>query len=473
MNRDSYDARSSSSSHSRHQPPGRSQSTVPSSSVQQYPHQPGDPECRCPACHLKNELFPRTRDGKIVLPSPWSATSRVQTPVAMPRPIPASSRPPRVPSALAGAGTGLHDIQRPQSSGGRRLIPDDRGEGSSRGRSTHAARAHPATITLGPTSTTPPLSSPRSSSDVHQSRRARSRASRPYDPNAKKKNESGSPTPSLSGPSNQLRPWQMLSEENADISRRSPRLTSYPPGPGAQSELLSNFQGNPYIVEGVPQALSSPGPVNRHGGDHQINMSGSFSMLSMDPAASPSNERATQHRHRNLYTQSSTGGSPHRRESSFGVSSSATLDASINATGMRSDTDHPRVIRFSSRSQNPQPQLSRAGAFSSIHDEEGTNPALFTLIVDTIVDHHNSLAGPSSMPSHPQQTQMQATRIRFQEPVIPESSSGGSSRPGEASIVQVKWDSDRKRRQGYFAQEEGSEKSPFRHYNKADCDFDN
>ena len=65
------------------------------------------------------------------------------------------------------------------------------------------------------------------------------------------------------------------------------------------------------------------------------------------------------------------------------------------------------------------------------------------------------------------------TQFRFQEPVVPESSHSASpTRPGESSIVHVKWDSERKRRQGYFAQEEGAEKSPFRHYNKANCDFE-
>lgn len=58
------------------------------------------------------------------------------------------------------------------------------------------------------------------------------------------------------------------------------------------------------------------------------------------------------------------------------------------------------------------------------------------------------------------------TQFRFQEPIT------SPTRPRDLSIVQVKWDSERKRRQGYFAQEEGAEKSPFRHYNKANCDFE-
>jgi len=54
--------------------------------------------------------------------------------------------------------------------------------------------------------------------------------------------------------------------------------------------------------------------------------------------------------------------------------------------------------------------------------------------------------------------------IRFQDPMMPDSIQVPSR------TIQVKWDSERKRRQGYFAQEEGDQKSPFRHYNKAGCD---
>lgn len=64
------------------------------------------------------------------------------------------------------------------------------------------------------------------------------------------------------------------------------------------------------------------------------------------------------------------------------------------------------------------------------------------------------------------------TQFRFQEPVVPEADTTSPVHTRDLSIVQVKWDSERKRRQGYFAQEEGAEKSLFRHYNKANCDFE-
>lgn len=34
------------------------------------------PNCRCIACHLKNRLFPRRDDGRIILPVPWLLTSQ-------------------------------------------------------------------------------------------------------------------------------------------------------------------------------------------------------------------------------------------------------------------------------------------------------------------------------------------------------------------------------------------------------------
>jgi len=105
--------------------------------------------------------------------------------------------------------------------------------------------------------------------------------------------------------------------------------------------------------------------------------------------------------------------------------------------------------KFSSRSENPQPDDNDPAREESVN----SSPTRERL-----------LSSSQSRSSSSVQTQ-----FRFQEPVVPEADTTSSQ---ELSIVQVKWDSERKRRQGYFAQEEGSEKSPFRHYNKANCDFE-
>lgn len=70
------------------------------------------------------------------------------------------------------------------------------------------------------------------------------------------------------------------------------------------------------------------------------------------------------------------------------------------------------------------------------------------------------------------QTRIRTNPIRFREPLTSTSRQDRKVVKGGVSIVQVKWDSDRKRRQGYFAPDNGAEKSPFRHYSKDDCCFD-
>lgn len=76
---------------------------------------------------------------------------------------------------------------------------------------------------------------------------------------------------------------------------------------------------------------------------------------------------------------------------------------------------------------------------------------------------------PESEPKH------KTPQIRFHQPQV-----GGSGEVDASNTTvdttesptspkfQVKWDSERKRRQGYFAQD-GTVKSKFRHYNKSDC----
>ena len=64
-----------------------------------------------------------------------------------------------------------------------------------------------------------------------------------------------------------------------------------------------------------------------------------------------------------------------------------------------------------------------------------------------------------------------AAPLRFQSPVTPQNhAESAAGRPRAASVAPlVKWDSDRKRRQGYFsAMDDGDEKSPFRHYTTGD-----
>lgn len=87
-----------------------------------------------------------------------------------------------------------------------------------------------------------------------------------------------------------------------------------------------------------------------------------------------------------------------------------------------------------------------------------------------------SAPAPARVPEHPFMQGAPPALVaplRFQSPVTPQNhaeSTAGRPRPRAASIAPlVKWDSDRKRRQGYFsAVDDGDEKSPFRHYTTGD-----
>ena len=102
---------------------------------------------------------------------------------------------------------------------------------------------------------------------------------------------------------------------------------------------------------------------------------------------------------------------------------------------------------------------------------------------------HSTFAAPSSLrvipqPSIPQPSQnyfawrsreeepeTSEPPVQFQEPVISDISVGDS--PTQRGQLPIKWDTERKRRQGYLSHsEEGSEKSNFRHYSSSNIDFE-
>ncbi|KAF8191156.1 hypothetical protein BJ912DRAFT_1058406 [Pholiota molesta] len=190
------------------------------------------------------------------------------------------------------------------------------------------------------------------------------------------------------------------------------------------------------------------------------------------------------------------------------------------------DPPPPKVIRFKSHPRNPQPEVwthnnnnhntqaandtknpgtppdmghyEGPGESSSSSSSIGTyrNGVLPTGLTGPAGEGRSSQAGPSSVsqqrqhypPPPPQQQEYQyqahhlsqapAPPLQFQSPVTPQIHVANTERaavgkPRALSVVHVKWDSERKRRQGYFAaQDDGEEKSPFRHYNKTGCDYD-
>ena len=130
--------------------------------------------------------------------------------------------------------------------------------------------------------------------------------------------------------------------------------------------------------------------------------------------------------------------------------------------------------RFSTLSQHSTPENSQKAS-----SRTGMNLIFFgptwSLIVSTVdPSRRTSFPAPTSAPSSSSFTwrpgdDEEENVIRFQEPVVHDPTIVSDQQDGQ---VEIKWDTERKRRQGYFSQaEEGSEKSNFRLYNQSEIDF--
>ncbi|KAF6753703.1 hypothetical protein DFP72DRAFT_401930 [Ephemerocybe angulata] len=170
----------------------------------------------------------------------------------------------------------------------------------------------------------------------------------------------------------------------------------------------------------------------------------------------------------------------------------------------------PSVFKFSARSENPQPLISSnptttptttkttatTTTMTEGGDVSGSGGPSSTRAVRSRVESHDSrdedelmegrvpsldpdaddepgvVHGSSSSTYPSSMAAPNSTPIRFREPLTADSRQDRRVVKGGVAVIQVKWDSDRKRRQGYFAPDAGSEKSRFRHYSKDDCCFD-
>jgi len=132
--------------------------------------------------------------------------------------------------------------------------------------------------------------------------------------------------------------------------------------------------------------------------------------------------------------------------------------------------------RFSTHSQLSTPENSRRAA-------SRTGKTLDYMAKSQRLDHIASTVDPSRRTHFPAPTAAPSSSsftwrpgdddeenvIRFQEPVVHDPTIVSDQQDGQ---VEIKWDTERKRRQGYFSQaEEGSEKSNFRLYNQSKIDF--
>ncbi|KAF9527623.1 hypothetical protein CPB83DRAFT_855734 [Crepidotus variabilis] len=448
------------------------------------PHIEGLPDCRCIACHLKTQVFPRRQDGRIVLPAPWLLTpqqvssSGLSPPkISTPQPRGFSEGQTHVPNVREPRTSVLDTTSGCDEQGYTRRsghvasdINTDRGEGSSL---IVQQLSGPGVAPLEPLVKTSLIPDeihqgvqPSSSSSrvirpdrrLHRSDRAKSlRIFRPYE-KPTELNSNPSPPEHWLGPGHPDSPIMLL-----------------PPYPSRQEFLArrDDFRSDPYEniqSEQFPQLLEPAGQFGYNSGD----ISGTSSS---NPNIPPQSQIANRH-HSGIGASSFVPQSrPPWDDHQIGdrdqtISSEHRLVHSLHSghpapqrTHNLQISEEPQVYRFSSHSHNPQPSASEPVTLTDpTHFNSASRPHSPTLSF--------SQAGPAGTSFSWQAGGDELGPVRFQEPVVPEDLSGSPDRQREQ--LAIKWDSERKRRQGYFAQSaEGEEKSNFRHYNKSKIDFDN
>ncbi|KAF8804457.1 hypothetical protein BYT27DRAFT_7258930 [Phlegmacium glaucopus] len=215
--------------------------------------------------------------------------------------------------------------------------------------------------------------------------------------------------------SNRPEPWPRSIESDEFTRQPSPLSVDFNP--------LQTFQAQELSLQTAkletPPSTTPPTVSQSHSG-----ASGYEHRPILPPLHHASACQATRNRQVKCRLETSYDHQHHHYSASGSESSSDTIGAA---------QAKPKTIRFSSRSENPQPLIQ-------------TRPQEI---------HRNHLHLHLTNSNHG-----------------PEEHITSPIRPRELSIIRVKRDSEKKRRQGYFAQEEGAEKSPFRHYNKGNCDFE-
>ncbi|KIM36667.1 hypothetical protein M413DRAFT_449015 [Hebeloma cylindrosporum] len=422
------------------------------------------PGCLCSSCHLKPRLFPRDHHGRILLPkisdpSKPDSTTRFLTSMGPPR-----SRAPSAAAAIATAPSVLSRAMYEERGGSRpRPTQLDRGEGTSTGLSRLSGPGVPAGMRDDWTRLPPllrdfevpdPIFTQHATPRISHSQRNRSltvagrarpsKDSKPYD------FKSNRPA---------LRP-QAVERSELDLGTRSSNQMPSP-SPGSASQVYASHQSapssssrtrrqswpDPYEDLGADKFSQFMGPSNQPG--RELNLSGS-STLSQPHSFGSSDTQATSSiaSHPTFSTTPPNLSHPSFSQQEESMPLTQTQQPYQFQSSANNFEQSPQVITFNSRSENPKPNVWNQSDGSSQH------------IVGDDIPHD----GPS--------TQQIQHRVRFQNPVTPDTKIPSPEHPRSLTGFQVKWDSERKRRQGYFAQEEGEEKSPFRHYNKTGCDFD-
>ncbi|CAA7257340.1 unnamed protein product [Cyclocybe aegerita] len=438
------------------------------------PHPPG---CQCVSCSGSllppSTLFPRREDGRIVLPPPWLATRAVAAVPPPPPPNPGHVPVMYAPSATAATSVPVasaHDrggvVVRDERAGSWGVhVNVDKGEGTSSGPVAHrltgpgvvglhesspfAPPLHPVSVrpaaqeqSRGPA---PPAAREKRSGRAGRSKRAKH--PKPYD-----LSERAKPAPILSG---------LDQPEHGALSDIMARHTSVPKSPFTSYHATIppsiNVQHHldPYessALERFPQYLDpSSQPRMRH-----ANASSSSTALSQTLSTSSVAEQSfTQGPHPSF--------NPHHMiRSPYSTYSNIRPEQLPPSPGPPAPPPPHREVES-------YPQTSRTTLTRQSRNSHTNTPTIPPNTFTTMAAQPAAASSPG--PSSQYEEQAQAAQIRFQDPVVPEDHIASPIRQRQLSIVQVKWESDRKRRQGYFSQEEGAEKSNFRHYNKEQCDY--
>ncbi|KAG2003623.1 hypothetical protein CC2G_004212 [Coprinopsis cinerea AmutBmut pab1-1] len=454
------------------------------------------PTCRCSDCHLKVDLFPRNERGTILLPHPSWIKPLGHADDAL---ILENRRWSVGHGQIQDKGKGKEAVEvRSRSQSISRLEGPGQPRSPSWQHRLAAEQSRMASPSHASTSTLPPTSSVHSHSQDHT-------------PQFNMKLPQIQASSNLSGPSQLSQRYPQFSNPHSSPSASYPPPTDRSSRP-SNKRKASELQDSPKHVAHPSHPLPPPTNCGDAQGPHHIGR------VVRRRTANEDNEpqRGTESRGLPYQSHASAGPSPRSqpgmelsfnsghgpsRRGSLPLSDRASptvpslgpgLSAPVNGTrfvppaqlpsGVATTTAEPSLIRFSIRPENFQPegvitttrmtQTKRRSADSmpvadDTQNGRGTDGEGYE-------DRDSNASGSevSSRSSSVNRTRSQANPIRFREPLTEKSRQDRKVVKGGIAIVQVKWDSDRKRRQGYFAPDNGAEKSPFRHYSKDDCCFD-
>ncbi|KAH9477389.1 hypothetical protein JR316_0009600 [Psilocybe cubensis] len=409
-------------------------------------HIPGSADCLCSACHLSRDVFPRRQDGKIELPNPILVASH--------------KFGGRHRSVRATA----HTMS--QTDPMRLRIDAELREPNPRGFSQLSGPGVPANLPESQLSFPPSIRTFKMSADLVLLLMPNLEA------DLVKTERSQTPVPERHTAKDRARQSKKASSQPKS---RAGRHTSWPdPYENAVEETFPQlFDSRVGLgIRGLNQSESSTSSRAISNSSGPDGISGQMSKSSS--AISHGNERKTQSSPspRNVHFP----GRYDQTTSSLPASERPSTPREINSI-----EDPLRVIRFNS-CQNPQPSTcvprNNVGEVVQGRSQIRLSPEQ----IPTGTLRFQDPLMPESFPTSVAKSRESSTSFQLrwdsdeekkeeEQPVFRQSTYPSTSTvPRDASVVQVKWDSERKRRQGYFSQE-GVEKSPFRHYNKS-SDFD-